>query len=196
MLPMQSCSSLASIPQSEKMILFVRHAERTEITDNRVQASAMLTEKGRADSEIFGRILGKKFGHLSIWHSPITRCRDTAECMVRGMMETTPEVKTAGPLTWLGGDFFNNDPDWINSEVAGGVDHFYHKWTCGCYSANQIMPMKDAAEYELENAILQMEKSDSSVIIDIIPRLDCPHILILWRFCNKVVKSQYGRTAA
>jgi len=164
---MKSCSSLASIPHFEKMILLVRHAERSEITDNRTQAFAMLTEKGRTDSKIYGRVLGKKYGQLSIWHSPITRCRDTAECMVHGMVETNREVKTAGPLAWLGGDFFNTDPCWINLEVAGGEDHFYHQWTTGCYSANRILSMKDAADYELEKAIAQMEKSDSPVIIDV-----------------------------
>jgi broad specificity phosphatase PhoE len=149
------------------MVLLVRHAERSEISDIRTHATAMLTEQGKADSKVFGRVLGNRFRHILICHSPIPRCRDTADYMVRGMKETTCKVQVAGPLHWLSGDFVEVDPDWVNHEVVQGNENFFRQWSDGCYSADQITPMKEAADVELEKAMVQIEKGNSSVIIDV-----------------------------
>ena len=164
---MQRCSSVVSIPKFDQMGLLVRHAERSEISDIRTHDTAMLTEQGKADSKVFGRVLGNRFQHILIWHSPIARCRDTAGYMVNGMKETTCKARIAGPLSWLSGDFVKADPDWINHEILKGTENFFRQWSDGCYSEDQITPMKEAAAVELKKASVQMEKGGSSVIIDV-----------------------------
>jgi broad specificity phosphatase PhoE len=164
---MQRCSSVASIPQFDQMVLLVRHAERSEISDIRTHATAMLTEQGKADSKVLGRVLGNRFQHVVIWHSPIPRCRDTAGYMVHGMKETTCKARIVGPLSWLSGDFVKADPGWINHEIVKSTENFFRQWSDGCYSEDQITPMKEAAAVELEKIITQIKNGNSSVIIDV-----------------------------
>lgn len=164
---MQRCSSVVAIPQCDQMVLLVRHAERSKIADIRTHESAMLTEQGKVDSQTFGRVLGRRFPHLTIWHSPVPRCRDTASYIVRGTKETSCTVQVAGPLHWLGGDFIQSDPGWVNHEVENGDDRFFRQWACGHYSKDQITSMNEAAAIELEKVNLQMEKDSSAIIIDV-----------------------------
>jgi broad specificity phosphatase PhoE len=144
------CSSLSAIPAFERMLLLVRHAERSAIIDLRSHAQVMLTEQGRLDARAFGRALGARFDRIVAWHSPIPRCKETAELLVGGAGELAPGAECVGALDWLGGEFIGGNPEWGNAQFAAHGEYgFLRRWFDGVYSRREIAPLSEAAAYML-----------------------------------------------
>lgn len=62
--------------------VLLRHAERFAIEDGDVGLDVSLTEKGRRDARVWGAHHGEEL--RKIFSSPISRCADTAKCIVEG----------------------------------------------------------------------------------------------------------------
>ncbi len=161
-------SCFAGIPEFERMVLLVRHAERTEITDMRNQAEARLTDQGMIDATLFGHALGASFGPIEMWHSPIPRCRQTADAITGGVERNGGTVRLEGELGWLSGDFVDIDPGWANEQVRTiGAGSFMRKWFDGDYPGDMISSLDAAAVAQMKFVLRQLEHSDSPVIVDV-----------------------------
>jgi broad specificity phosphatase PhoE len=162
------CSSISAIPPFDRMVLLVRHAERSAVIRNRTHATAMLTEQGHADSRALGRVLARRFGAPVLWHSPVPRCRQTAEGLALGAAAAGCRVAVRGPLDWLGGDHIGGHPEWIDAQVAvDGPEGFLRRWFDGRFTAGQITPIADAASYQLRHALAQLEGLSTPVAVDV-----------------------------
>src|SRR5512138_1708542 len=96
--------TLRSLPHDASAAVFLRHAQRHPIVDASDPTLAELTPVGSADAEAFGaKIAG--FGCVRIFHSPVKRCRQTAECIARGVAATGCPVEIVGPEDALGIDY-------------------------------------------------------------------------------------------
>jgi len=160
------CSSIAAIPPFDRMVLLMRHAERAAVTDIRTHASVMLTEQGRLDALALGRLIGARFGRAAVWHSPVPRCRETADSLAAGAAESGGAARVEGPLDWLGGDFIGGEPGWVNEEIAArGPDAFLRAWFDGTYPPRLIAPLAEAAAFEMKEALSRLEDSPSPVTV-------------------------------
>lgn len=165
--PCRLCSHPGSAPQFDRIVLLIRHAERTEVTDIRTSSAALLTEQGKADALSCGRMFGSRFGKVVVWHSPAPRCEATAFLLAEGA-SASHESRVPGSLPWLGGDFVGGDPDLINDEIsAHGQEGFLRKWFDGCYSPTDIAPLARCASIVLSGALGQFQGSDGRVIVDV-----------------------------
>lgn len=73
---------LALVPGDRAVALLIRHAERPPIAAGEHGNDLALTAAGRAAAMQLGAQLGSRL--RSIWTSPVRRCHETAEQLVRG----------------------------------------------------------------------------------------------------------------
>jgi hypothetical protein len=156
------CSSIAALAPFDRALLLLRHAERGPVTDIGTHASVLLTERGLLDARVLGGLIGRRFGPVAVWHSPVPRCRQTAQALAEGAGAVVAAGATvAGPLEWLGGDFIGGEPAWINTQfAASGHDGFLRLWFDGAYAPARIAPLPEAADYEMRQAVSHLDACD------------------------------------
>ncbi len=148
----------------EPVTLMVRHAERFEITRYSKPLHALLTEQGKADAVEYGKAAAA-LSPLTIYHSPVERCRQTAEGIARGIEEAGGEVERQGPCRELGDPYVmdNYDSTWELFDRFG-PDGFFREWFSGRLSRDILLPLKEAAEIG-RNCLREINaKHDNSVL--------------------------------
>lgn len=158
---------LSDIGTYTKAILFMRHAERYEINDMRTSHKVLLTEQGKEDARDLGAYLTGKTDKIRIYHSPVTRCRQTAECVIRGFTENGGNADLEGSLSWLSGDFIRADQTFISEYVTKhGPEVFLRHWFDGVIPAETITPLEEAAEHEMKLLLDQLD-TVKGLVVDI-----------------------------
>jgi broad specificity phosphatase PhoE len=130
--------------------MMIRHAERFPIRDMGNPMDALLTEKGKRDAYEYG----KKAAGLSpvtLLHSPVERCRQTAENIARGIRDSGGTAEVEGVHDVLGGPYavgnLNEIPRFIEEY---GLRKFLRMWFDGELPDGHLMPLREAAEIEME----------------------------------------------
>ena len=138
--------TLRSLPAHTNAAVFLRHAERFPILAAADHTLAELTPNGHAAAEAFGtRISG--FDRVRIFHSPVKRCRQTAEGIAAGLGTTGCPVEIAGPAEALGVDYILDGAETARLSTLYG-DHFIRLWFSGqvgpevIHAADQIVTRK------------------------------------------------------
>ncbi|HTZ19465.1 MAG TPA: histidine phosphatase family protein [Opitutaceae bacterium] len=127
--------------------LIIRHAERFPIVDAADPTRAELNPAGRAAAEYLGARL-EGFSRLRLFHSPVTRCQQTAECIARGAESAGLAVTLAGPQDPLGIDYILDLAEAGRLTALHG-DHFVRLWFSGKIPANVIRPAAEIAAEKL-----------------------------------------------
>lgn len=155
--------SLKNLPQFKASSLIIRHAEREHITDLLYATSALLTEKGKNDSFVLGKELSLN-GGFTIYHSPVIRCRQTAEKIHEGITGSGKNSKFDGIVPDLGAFYINGDwQEVVNEMKVYGMLTFIRKWFNGEYPRDLMMPLKEAAWQQAGILINQLNKDISCV---------------------------------
>lgn len=106
-------------------LLLIRHAERPDIPANSVGNEVLLTDKGKADTRNFARIISDPV--ISIQSSPIGRCLQTAEIIAEVVGFEREGIVWNRDL---------GDPGFIISDGAAAWDHWQEK---GHESVNEYL---------------------------------------------------------
>jgi hypothetical protein len=139
--------TIRSLPLEGSSAIFLRHAERFPIVDAADPTLAEITPAGAAAAEAFGAgITG--FDCVRLFHSPIKRCRQTAECIARGLESTGCSVEIAGAERTLGVDYI------LDLKEAGRLtllhgNHFVRLWFTGQIAPTVIRPVAHIAAGKL-----------------------------------------------
>jgi hypothetical protein len=121
--------TLRSLPAHTNAAAFLRHAERFPILADTDHTLAELTPSGHAAAEAFGtRIEG--FVRVRIFHSPVKRCRQTAEGIARGWASRGGVVEIVGAADALGVDYILDPAEAARLATEHG-DHFIRLWFSG-----------------------------------------------------------------
>ncbi len=121
--------TLRSLPVHANAAAFLRHAERFPILADTDHRLAELTPNGHAAAEAFGtRIEG--FDRVRIFHSPVKRCRQTAEGIARGWASRGGVVEIVGAADALGVDYILDPAEAARLATEHG-DHFIRLWFSG-----------------------------------------------------------------
>lgn len=89
-------ASLAKLPATRNAAALIRHAQRHPLGSSSDPTQALLTDAGKqAARELGARLSG--FSHLRLFHSPVRRCQQTAECIAEGAQSTGMRVEVCGP---------------------------------------------------------------------------------------------------
>ncbi len=124
--------------------LFVRHSRRHPIdhADPNWGNDVLLTERGIADAEALGQVLGGA-SRLGLWSSPVARCRQTAEAIARGAGRESVRVEEHGHLGHPGIYFDRNcrPPELLRTDYHAFADAYLHNGL-----AQGMRPIPDASE--------------------------------------------------
>jgi len=141
-------AALASLPDDAPAVLFARHAERYTIDNVASPDDVPLTPAGEESARAFGARLPIE---RSIWlfHSPITRCRTTAELIAEGFAAAGGQVTFGGALEGLCRCYLL-DRHGMNALVrqygGGGSYKLIRDWFDGRFEPAIIDPCPVAAE--------------------------------------------------
>lgn len=116
----------------------MRHAARHPIADPKEPHLAELTAEGCAAAEQLGARLGD-FGRVRLFHSPVKRCRQTAECVARGAEQAGVRVELFGAHEELGIDYIRDVAEAGRLSVIHG-EHFVRLWFEGRVPPHVIDP--------------------------------------------------------
>ncbi len=109
--------------------VLIRHAERAHFANPADGANVPITPKGALDAASLGRSLGR-FSSVSISHSPVGRCRQTAEAIAAGARGAGALVDMKDEDGRLGGPYLIDVPAALNR--AGELGHrFVREWFDG-----------------------------------------------------------------
>jgi hypothetical protein len=143
---MQGYEALETIKQlnGQSAAALIRHAHRYPIANPSDPTQAEITPEGAASAKAFGkRIQG--FETLRLFHSPVKRCRQTAECIAEGAAKAGIAVSICGPQPELGVDYILDLDETGRLNTLHG-EHFVRLWIQGQVSENAIVaPAKIAA---------------------------------------------------
>jgi broad specificity phosphatase PhoE len=143
MLGLELLDTIHTLKAHRTVAAVMRHAARHPIANPAEPTLAEITGEGATAAEAFGaRIHG--FDHLRLFHSPVKRCRQTAECIARGAIGAGLAVEVAGPREELGVDYIVDLAEAGRLTVKHG-DHFVRLWFTGQVPATVILPPQGLA---------------------------------------------------
>ena len=129
MLGHELLKSIQSIATPQNVAAMLRHAERHAISDPAQPMLAELTTNGIAAAKALGeRITG--FQHLRLFHSPVKRCRQTAENIAEGAAKSGIFVELIGPQEALGVSYIQDLAEAGHMHHKHG-DDFIRLWFTG-----------------------------------------------------------------
>lgn len=114
----------------------MRHAARHPIADPQRPEVAELTPAGCEAAENFGQQL-RGFARLRLFHSPVNRCRQTAECIALGAERAGVRVEWQGPQRQLGIEYIRDLAEAGRLTMQHG-EHFVRLWFNGEVPINVI----------------------------------------------------------
>lgn len=126
----------------------MRHAARHPIADPRRPELAELTADGCAAAEAFGAQLGD-FSRVRLFHSPVKRCQQTAECIARGLAGAGGRAELVGAHPALGIDYIRDLAEAGRLTVQHG-EHFVRLWFEGAVPPAVIDPAPALAAMKLD----------------------------------------------
>jgi hypothetical protein len=138
---------LQSLPADAPAAAFLRHAERFPIADPSNPTLAEITPAGAVAAEALGRKLSG-FDCVRLFHSPVKRCRQTAECLARGATAAGLSVELVGPEDTLGVDYILDVKEAGRLTVQHG-EHFVRLWFTGKVAATVIQAARQIADRKL-----------------------------------------------
>lgn len=146
---MQGHELLATIhaTRAERTAALLRHAARHPIVDPREPLAAELTPAGRQDAEAFGALI-TGFDRLRLFHSPVKRCQQTAECVAAGAARAGLAVELAGAQPELGVPYILNQIETGRMSGQHG-EHFVRLWFTNQVSEQLILRAPDIARRKL-----------------------------------------------
>jgi Phosphohistidine phosphatase SixA len=140
--------TLRAVPAGTPAAVILRHAARFPITDQAESHLAELTPQGIADAEAFGtRIQG--FDCIRLFHSPIKRCQQTAEAILRGATKIGLSGEIAGPEDTLGAGYIFDLAE-IGRLAVQHRDNFVRLWLSGEFPSHVLRSAVDLANIKLD----------------------------------------------
>ncbi len=147
-----------------KVAIILRHAERHPIVNYSNALDPCLTEKGEEDAYQFGTIL-KAINPVKLFHSPVQRCKQTAEKIHAGLLSIDQKASIGGYLIELGGPYITSPWEGITAKLEHmGHAAFIRKWFNNEFPPDYIMPLGLAARSQLRILFRQLASDDASTI--------------------------------
>jgi hypothetical protein len=139
---MKQFAHLINVTHPRAAIL-MRHAERGHFTHPAEGASVPITPKGAIDAEVLGRELAR-WERLDLSHSPVGRCRQTAEAIGRGALTEGALVIMGGEEARLGGPYMLDVPAALDKAGELG-SRFVREWFDGRICSSLFKSRRDTA---------------------------------------------------
>jgi hypothetical protein len=142
----------------------IRHAERDPIEKMVNALEPRLTPQGKTNAFNLGTMLAH-LCPINIYHSPVPRCRQTAECILKGINSLNQRAEIAGYLLELGGPYITGNWDAVVAAIEKhGQTNFIRKWFDNELPGTLIMSLKQAAHVQLKILLDQLSSAQTSFL--------------------------------
>lgn len=128
--------------------LLVRHAERGPVKSLATHEEVRLTERGHRQAQQAGRQIAALSSSLTLHHSPVERCGETARSIATGAVEAGAAARVEGKVETLGNPFIKDRKRaWALVHEIG--PRFIREWFDGKLPADVFEPRAAAAHAQL-----------------------------------------------
>lgn len=143
--------------------ILMRHAEREHFEHPADGATVPITENGARQASGLGRALAR-LTPLHLVHSPVGRCRQTAEAILAGASDMGSPVSIVGEDGRLGGPYLLDVPRAL--EVAGTLGHrFVREWLDGRLPATLFKPRRASALEQIDAVEHHLRRARSGLVV-------------------------------
>jgi hypothetical protein len=151
---------IQEIPTDRPFAVIMRHAERDDITDLRQAFEIPLNKNGFIAAEDLGQEIDK-IDSINLFHSPVPRCKQTAESIVKGLDNKS---RVVGPEAMLGGPYLKGDWMDVAREIArAGMLPFVRLWFDNKIGDKLMHPIEMVAEQKLDYLRSKLLENGSSI---------------------------------
>jgi broad specificity phosphatase PhoE len=140
---MKNYNNLSEIDNNEKVALLIRHSDRDKIPANTFGNHVLLNEKGKFNAEKYGENL-QKFKINKIFTSPVQRCVETAEFILKGLKKDLPIIQTK---------ILGEPGAYISNEITAGQKYIelgFETWFQKMIANEKVEGMKSIAEGSID----------------------------------------------
>ncbi len=148
--------------RSNIISVLLRHSIRENIINRDSLRNAQLTPEGEKLAYEFGKLLPKD-RLIRIFHSPISRCKDTAELIYQGIRDSHGSGLMIGERDFLGGTYILKGHLIFDLFTDHGVSGFVEKWFRGGFDKTILHPPKRARN-DMINSLIQCNQNNSKEI--------------------------------
>ncbi|MHA2141904.1 MAG: histidine phosphatase family protein [Candidatus Thorarchaeota archaeon] len=151
-----------SIEGQDPFMLLVRHSHRESISTLKEMSETGITTLGEAMAREFGRRLPTNRS-VRILHSPIPRCKQTAEEIASGIRQKSGNVQSVNPFYLLLGPVVIDAQVWekVGNDGAG-VGSFVTSWARGEYDG--IEPFEEFSRRLVSGTVDKLISSDPGLM--------------------------------
>lgn len=150
-------------PRRECTAILMRHAERGHFSHPAAGANVPITPNGALQAAALGRSLAA-FAPLVISHSPVGRCRQTAEAIADGARQSGLAASVTGEERNLGGPYMLDVPTAL--DLAGALGHrFVREWFDGHLSSSIFKPRRAAAFEQVATVKTYMNRHPLGLVV-------------------------------
>lgn len=142
-----------------RLAVLLRHGEREPIERVEDSVAAPLNTAGRAAARTLGGVLAYR-APLRCHHSPVPRCRDTAEQIVAGARAAGAEAERIGELEPLGGPYMRDWQAVMRLVLDRGAVHLTGEWFAGRLPAALAHDAYASARQQLMVLVEQLQRPD------------------------------------
>lgn len=141
-------------------IALVRHSRRESLREASVAAAleAQLTAEGRDLCGVFGEQLPRG-RPVRLFHSPVSRCEDTAQLIGEAVRAAGGEAQMVGPLPQLGAPYLLKPTRAIDQFAEVGMAGFVRAWVAGEVPPEIVTPHRQAALELLATVLAQRSEA-------------------------------------
>lgn len=132
---------LNHFPKDSKITLIIRHSHRNSIRTLSDMAGIRLTPLGHIIAKIFGSKLPRERS-IRLFHSPIQRCRETAEDILEGLNRVSKKGILKDPLDELY-DIGVNADFLFNETQKYPEMQFLNRWAADLYKPENVTPFDE-----------------------------------------------------
>ncbi|UCB46515.1 MAG: histidine phosphatase family protein [Spirochaetota bacterium] len=151
-----------SFTEKRPLTIIIRHAEREQFilgSNN----DPLLTQRGHEDAFRFGQEM-KTLTPVSVYHSFIRRCQQTAYELCRGITDQNGSCKIVGETVELGPALFVVNREGVLTSFQKHDSAFLRLWFDGKLSEDLIVPLDGAARKCLDLLINQLSGKEITTV--------------------------------
>ncbi len=157
---------LDDLPNDRPVAVLARHAERFSLESVNDALEALLTEDGQAAARSLGTKMSR-FAGLTLFHSPIQRCHQTAEEIATGALGAGVAARVLGSKFELGGPYMNDWETVMRTVLTHGAGAFVRDWFSGNLPPGLAAEPKAAARQQLEILLGQLDGEMAGLTVNI-----------------------------